>query len=312
MSKADLEQMIADLDPSDPAAADKLMAAVEEAEEGALHDEAPAEKDEKQAGEPSSTESKPKGIATKDGQHIIPYSELETARERAVRAEKMLEDQTALLEELKAGRITPEEVPPVDEEAMTLLEDELPQVAKALRAQQSLLESLKVKVHQYETKEQREQEARQQAEQDTMKAAIAANPTLSAWQEAAFRKENPDATLWDQAAEADALLRSNPAWASKPLSERFARAVAMVEAMNGMTSTTKRTKQADPAAELDAMLGDRSIPGSLSEFPGGTPPAQDDREALANISPHELAARMQDMSPDQVERFLAKHGIATF
>ena len=52
----------------------------------------------------------------------------------------------------------------------------------------------------------------------------------------------------------------------------------------------------------------KSGPNTLTDIPGGQPPAASDLEAAEQTSAAELTRRFMQMSPDKLQEYLAKFG----
>ena len=341
--------------PDDPAEALKLLEAIERGElpaaapaqepaQVAAPAAAPApaaaavEEPAKAASEPVkdpqqqpavAADEEPAGIATKDGKHVIPYAVLQTERERARAASDALREMTdrvaALEQALKAtanGANTGAAARAADAataEASTMsdadleaLKEDFPTVYKALMTSQQTVTRLEAALKQQEGFRQEVEAASQRSVEETVQDAIDANPKL------AFIQAN-DPTAFTLAQQFDDTLKTSAAWANKPMSERFAKVIEMVESANGAITLpgSKSTPtepaanavdlkaQAQAAAAAAAKTAKTNVPTSLSEFPVGDPPAQDKTDTLENMSQTDLAAMLLKMSPAQQEAYFA-------
>jgi len=109
-------------------------------------------------------------------------------------------------------------------------------------------------------------------------------------------------------------LRNKPEWADKTFSERFAKAVELVLVMNPeYAAPAADPLPATPAASTEtkpqAPPSDKRPPvNSLSDIPGGVPPAAGKREQLEELSGSALGNRFADMPLDQIQGYLASLG----
>lgn len=328
----DLDARIAAFDPNDPAALAALerdlMGSGESAEqegdpatgeESPKPDEQPKQ-DEKKADEPPadrqapqaepvapSGDQVPEGVQAKDGKHVIPYSVLERERSRAARAESALQALAAEIEQLKTGKPAAPAQVQLSEDELAQLDGDLPSVAKAIRAQMAMVESLTNTVSQL----QREQSVVVQTHE--VEAAIAAIPDLAAWRDAASRESDPDPLMFNRACDLDAVLRNDPVWANRSIAERFAKVVEAISALYGGQSVAPKTEPdpADLKKAADAKLASAPapVPTSLSDIPGGAPPSQSDFETLESTSAVALGNRFLSMTPEQQDAMLARIGI---
>lgn len=320
-----------ELTPADMAPDDALKL-FEEQVSGKEPDPAPASKtedpQEKQPvaeapTEPEREEQEPQGIATKDGKHVIPYSVLQSERTRAAAAERELQATLTRIAELEArqtdpkpvvktGDATPTEdqLAELDPETLAELEEDFPTIValhkitegrnKALQAQ---IEALKAKLEPLENLNQQEQAHREQARAQTVQEAIDAVPKL-----AHVQASDPDAFVLAQ--QFDSALRARPEWADKPLSERFAKVVELVEAAHGPIQLKQPAASSDPvdlkqaAAAKVAKDAVKAVPTSLSQFPAGEPVAVDEAGAVAAMTHSQIAEKFARMTPAQMDAYL--------
>jgi hypothetical protein len=264
--------------------------------------------------------AQPKGVQTKDGEHVIPYSVLEREREARARAEQMLQAQAAEIERLAAGGKPADEgegdAVQLSEDDLTQLDQDLPGVAKAIRAQQETIKALMGTVQTLQQDQQVARSVQQEAVKDEIDVAIEANPDLKAWRESSNAEANPDPIMWNRAADIDAVLREDPAWKDRPVAERFAKVAETVKAIYGAPTQPKPgASPKDTQAALDAKAAaalaaaeksGASAPRSLGDIPGGTTPAVDEAAALLEKDGAELTAAFMAMTPEQIEAKLAR------
>lgn len=309
---------------------DGSQAAADETKPGvdaAKQDEKPASEPEASAAAATQTEEgapsgvqKPKGVQAKDGDHIIPYSVLERERDRAARAESTAKALSDQLEALQAGKqpVAAATQGKLTEEDLAQMDVDLPGVAKVIRAQIAAIDSLTGTIQSLQQENEIAQNNRQAAAQDQTEAAIQGNPDILAWREQASRKDNPDPLMWNRAADLDAVLRSDPAWQDKPIAERFAKVAESIRSIYGAPPAPvvdpippKKEPQADLKQVADAKLqaAPAAVPTTLSDIPGGAPPAQNDLESLDNASSVAIGQKFLSMSTDQLDAYLARIGI---
>lgn len=279
------------------------------------------QQDDKQA---ENQEVEPQGIATKDGRNIIPYAVLKNERERAHRAEQMakeMQERVAKLEgmvqqQVNQGANTGEsartdnlptaenQLSPDDLEA---LKEDFPTVYKAVMASMAAAKALEAKLQPVEDVVRQEQQERAKSATETVQDAIDSVPKL-----AHIQASNAEA--FDLARQFDATLRQQSAWQDKPLSERFAKVVEMVESALGPIDMPAPANTSQPSAgELKAAAKAKAdqmvktnrtnVPTSLSEAPAGQHAAQDDREEAENLTALQLAEKFSTMTPDQMDAY---------
>ncbi len=277
----------------------------------------------------TSTEE-PAGVATKDGKHVIPYSVLTSTRDRATRAEQLVKEMTDRVTALeqsiqaaangakpgataRAADAIAADAPAMSDADLEALKEDFPTVYKALKAQQAYTASLEQRVQEQAGFRQEVEASTQRSVEETVQDAIDANPKI-----AFIQSSDPEA--FKLASQFDDTLKESPAWKDKPMSERFAKVIEMVEAATGEiklpgvqtkpneqpTATAADLKAAAQAAAAAATTATRTnVPTSLSEFPVGDPPAQSEAQALASMSQQQLAEKLGRMTPDQMDAYFA-------
>ncbi|CAN7308105.1 hypothetical protein LJR296_001461 [Cupriavidus necator] len=285
---------------------------------------ASAKKDGAAAGETTQVdESNAEGVLARDGKNVIPFSVLKSERDRAARAEQLAKESADRIAALEAqlaagnqgakqgeGARTPdaaaEAAHPSDEE-MEALKEDFPTVYQALKASQTLIKSLEAKLQPVEEDRRQQQAERERTVAEQVQDAIDATPKLA-------HIRSTDKERYEAAQQFDAVLRANPKWAGKPMAERFARVVELVEMEHGAIEipgakpptaqkTPEELKQEAIAAAKATAKG--TVPTSLSDFPAGTPVAQSEQEAVAAMSPAQLADKFARMTPDQMDAYLS-------
>jgi hypothetical protein len=265
-------------------------------------------------------EKEPDGVATKDGKHIIPYSVLQADRERARRAEEALAESQRKLAELEAAAksgqgvkteeaAAPQQTDDLSEEDLEALKEDFPTVYKGIMAMRKQAEALEAKIKPVqETVDQQQAEAERTTAQ-LVQDAIDATPKLA-------HIASADPVAFELAKQFDNTLKASPAWAGKTLEERFAKVIEMVESANGVINvpgqsnapaqkTAEQLKaEAKALAQAQAKANKTAVPTSLSDFPAGQHVANDEVEALTNMSTLQIAAKFASMTADQQEAYL--------
>ena len=267
-------------------------------------------------------DAEPEGVATKDGKRVIPYAVLKSERERATRAEQLAEEMRQRVADLEAkvnaasegakpGESARTENPTsvaddLSQEDLETLKDDFPTVYKAVMASMAAAKALEAKLQPVEetVREARNEQARSDAE--TVQDAIDSVPKLA-------HIQANDKEAFELAKQFDATLRAQAKWANRPLSERFEKVAEMVEATLGeidvpgaktkQLSAEDLKKQAQAKAATATKANKSAVPTSLSEFPVGEPPAQDERNAAETMSHAQLAELLSGMSPEQMDAY---------
>lgn len=313
--------------PETPAAESEADKAAREAAEAAAAAEAAKAKEQPGQGAADDTtqgvESSAEGVFARDGKNIIPYSVLKSERDRAARAEQLAKesaDKIAALEaQIAAGKqgATPgesartteatTEVEALTDEELEAIREDFPTMYKALKAQQATISALKSQLQPVEEDRRQQQAERQRTQEEQVRDAIDATPKLA-------HIQATDPERFAAAQQFDAVLRNQAKWAGKPLAERFARVVELVEMEHGAIdipgakpATTQKTpeelKKAAEAAAAAAAKAKPTVPTSLSDFPAGSPPAQSESQALESLTPLQLADKFARMTPAQQEAY---------
>ena len=267
---------------------------------------------EEQQGAPTDappTEEKtetPKVLA-KDGVHTIPYSVVEGLRNRVAELSQRIAD----VEAAKAANVQApqhEDIPQLSEEDMELLREEFPDVVKrmeAMDAKIARLNELETKVVEHERKEK-------------LTAAQQAQDAIDSIPKLAHIQEN-DARLFAKACEFDKQLQTDPDMAALPLADRFAKALAAVEALYGEITIPDEAAGAEapgpatqtPPATSTAKSSNgkqnkvqqatkTALPNTLSDLPTGSPPVHDPLAALASLSTQSQLGHFIGKTPDEI------------
>jgi hypothetical protein len=294
---------------------DKIVGKDENAPAPAVAAEPSPAIEEPAAAEPAAADQ-PEGILARDGKNIIPYSQLQSARDRAIAAEKLATELAAQLEiARKSGEKPPEQTDRLTNDDLTALEQESPTLAKALRSLQDENARVQGQLTEVVAKLNQQDQVQEAEVKDDVQAAVDDNPTLATWQ------TSEDQTMWREAAKFDKVLRGNPLYDNVSFADRFAKVVELTESALGLPPTTvdvdetpaqlptqQPTQQqikAVAAAKL-AQARVKGVPKSLSDIPGGEPPAQDEREKVESMSPVALGQMFQGFkSSDEIQAYLA-------
>lgn len=264
-------------------------------------------------------------IATRDGKHTLPYSVLSTERERRQAAERMASDLQRQLGDLQRQASAGSTQTPEQQAAVTdlLADEDLAEVVKDFPAVQKLIDAIgtlsgqvsdaNAKLQESQKREeQRQQDELDQIRKDTQ-AAIDGIPKLLY-----IQQERPE--LWEAAIEADNQLKVLPATKGLSMTERFEKAVSIVETIYGaidlpekyapakVSTSQQKTSVADKVQEALAKVDDIGKPKTINELPGGVTPSADPLEDVAGQSAAALGAQLMNMTPDAISRLLARVG----
>lgn len=265
---------------------------------------------------PAVTEPEPVVLA-KDGQHTIPFAELEAARERA----RQLEQELFALKSTPATQQPAENKPSEGESDQNAESNE----DKLLRLRREEREAM------YSTDTELAEKLGKEA--DALNRHIAKEEMRSenAAQEAQRKaQESQDNAVTDALARANALVEKYPflnpgtpatnqdaidlvvAQRDKLMSQGIAfgdaieQAVAKVAPLFGK-GTTQQT-ETDVARKAAEVISKAKAPvaTSLSQAPAGTKPQHDEGEAMRNMDINRLAQSLESKSPEEIMRIMAK------
>ena len=274
-------------------------------------EEKPAKAEEPKVEVKEPPKEEPPIVLAKDGKHVIPYAVLQGARDRAETAERVAREQAAELERLRTpGKKEEESTQILTEDELKALETEgQATLAKVLRAQQENLKALTAEVTSLRDHNEREIAQEAAEAKSSIQEAIDANTVLSTWQ------SDKDKTMWNEAARIDKILRESPKYSEVPYAERFTRVVELTAESMGIELPKPQVKEEPPKPRLtdeeiraaaEAKLKAKpSTPKSLSDIPGGTPPAVDERDRVDQMSVAELGAKFMRMSKDELDAYVA-------
>lgn len=286
------------------------------------------EKVEGETGKTAEGEPAAQVIKSKNGKHEIPYSVLETQRARAQAAEEAVGQLQAQIDALTAkveGK--PQAEVPGETDDAELSEEDLADIAsdfpvqgKAIKALLSKVTSLTQRLDEVAQREGARAGREATSASQTVQEAIEANPQLTYWQ-------TKDPEMFGVAVKYDNQIKSDPRNAGLSLDERFAKVVKVMEAVYGETELPDEFRRTAPAATTNTAAKPASKPqqtaaaraqqviqeaqafgrvGSLSDIPGGVPPASDELTQLAELSAHDLGNKLMSMDTSKVMALLAR------
>lgn len=263
------------------------------------------------------TEERPKGIATQDGKHVIPYAVLEAARaenrrsaesqQRAsIELEQTKRQLQMLTQQVNQAGLTPaklSEESQITPEQLAKIRDEFPDLS-------GVFETLVQKIDYLQKANPSTQAAPIESTGNPVTDALKATPELEGWQSA-----DPD--RFSLAVHLDEKLQTDPAWKDKPLTERFNEVVKRTKAAYGESVeaplTPATVQVAQPTAEelqkladdkLAAAKASAAIPTSPSDL--GSPSTHQPTllEQAAGADHQQLTAMFSGMSEAQIDALL--------
>ena len=268
-----------------------------------------------EAPEQSNSADKP-AVLAKDGKHLIPFEELENAREQARQWKQLAEEASALAEHLKntGQQQTPDESASGKEGEGSIDLDNLEMQAeeaslagdmdtyRVLRKQINSEVERRAASRAIEALQEREARERQRAIETAVQAeaskAIAQYPFLD------HLGSNPN---WEAIAQVQAL-RDLYAANGSAIDKALADAVAKVALMYAEPKKSAPAEPEDVAAKAAAAIAKAKAPApnSMSSIPSASIPHHDEADALLDMGSNQLNEKFMSMAPDQIERVLAR------
>lgn len=245
--------------------------------------------------------SKPAGIASKNGKHVLPFHVLQAERRRADEAARRASELERELADLKAGKKPEAQAEELTEDEVVQMEQDFPEHGKKLRAVFERARALEQKVGKADPEDQRQADT-----SDPIQDAIDQIPMLLDWQVT-------DPEKFGRAQELDDVLKKSPKWKDKPLSDRFVHVARMVAEEYDIpvddAPSAKPSQEAPNRKDPKAVIANasRTRPNTLSDFKGGaTPDIQDTR--IERLSPVAQVNRWAGMTDEEIDAALAKSG----
>lgn len=272
-------------------------------------------------GDPQADAGEKPAVLAKDGKHFIPFEELETAREQARQWKHKAEEAAAVAERLSNSRqgdgqqvaadtdTSPPAAQAVDLDDLEMQAEDAStsgdlETYRALRKQINAEVERRAVDRAIAAVEQREAQERQRAVETAVQAeasrAIAQHPFLD------HQGPNPN---WEAIAQVQAL-RDLYAADGKPMDKALADAVAKVVPMYSAFAEPPKSESSDQAISAKAAAAiakaKASPPNSMSSIPSASVPHHDESAAMLEMSPMELSQKFASMTPEQIERALAR------
>lgn len=269
---------------------------------------------------------KPTGVATRDGQHVMPYARfeevqqaLQASMERARELEALVAanqaqtqadpEQGKQAQTEPAGRGLEDRIAAAQERYEQVREDD-PELAENIQDAITAMQELKATQDQLADMRgwfdaQRQQEATQQQAQ--IAQAVEADPVLSAW------ANDPDQSWYRRAVAMDQQLSAvegSKVASAKTWPERFAAVVEAVHAAYGPSPQLAKAPKPDGKAKtaFDAEAAELPPPPSLGAMGGGDLVSANSRDlaGLGKMSGAELLGQFRTMPADQLSRLISR------
>ena len=220
---------------------------------------------------------------------------------KAIRANEVLRGQ------LQRADLSPEDIPDnldITDEMLAAIDklDDSGALSKVVRQMKWQNDELRSMVSQNQS-----QPTSQNATNNDVQNAINANPKLKEW------LDNGDSDRVTLANKIDRELQNSPEFRDKPLADLFAEVVLRVEQEFGDLEQTVETvddKDVKKLAQdrIDAASKTSQVPNSLTDIGRPTGSEKTISEQVDDMSESQLAAKFENMTNDQMEKFLAELG----
>lgn len=263
--------------------------------------ESEATKEEQPAAEPV--------VLAKDGQHTIPFSELEAAREKA----RQLEQE---LLELKAGK---EEGQPPETEQAPQGNEEILDLRRQLRdamyaGDTDLADELDRKIDAAVLKaatnaavqviEARDAQKREQQTQDSIMADANARAAALVEQYPFLDPEGPATN--QKAIDLVVLQRDKLIGEGMSFADAIEKAVGEIAPLFGEATTKQPTSDVAAKAAEAISKAKAKTPTSLSQVPAGAMAHHDEGEAIRSMDMNRLSRTLEGKTPDEIMKLMSK------
>lgn len=256
-------------------------------------------------------------VETADGKHTIPHHVLKGEREEKARLKAELEQRDQELEQLRqqnpgdtapaseggkgeqgeSGENAGTRTDPKAYDWNQIAEEYGDEYAQMMRERVEREQELERRLQQQEERERaRDQQAERQT-QETVQGAIDNLPTLATWQ-------SQDPAMFEAAKAVDNQLMQDPQWQGASYADRFSEVVRRLR-----PDAPELSGQSASANNRDRGQQEDNTPPpptSHSDAPGGSSPdARSEQERIEDADPTELESRLDRMTEQQREEFLA-------
>ncbi|PPC98358.1 MAG: hypothetical protein CTY35_05400 [Methylotenera sp.] len=266
--------------------------------------------DEQVVDEQADLGAEPKGILSKDGQHVIPFSRLTEAQEEAAKYKELVTSQQQLIDKLTAAKEA--DVGTGDTKAqddvLAELRTEFPELAEKLAPAISKMVEQGVSAT--------------MAKLDSLIKPLQANAEESAADKHfnAIRAVHSDFDTLMEGDAVDKWIDKQPTFLRGRFQEVLQKGTAneVTELLNAYkeansTAVKEPSKQlsadelkAAAKSVVDKAKGEVRAPSSLSDFPVGANPSTDELTALTELSPAALLGSFEGKTPEQINAIVSK------
>lgn len=255
-----------------------------------------------------------------DKETLVPLNAVYAEREKARRAKEHAASLQARLDQLEQSKADGAAVPPTDiellsDEEIAALEEDFPQIAKTARAVKALTGKLQT------MEAEKAAVAKVQQEEAEVDFRTAAQQAVDNIPKLKHLQTSLSPELWQaRIVGIDVGFNSDPELSQLPFDQRYAKLMEVYEYRYGpvaLPPPVEEPKPAAPAATTPALTSalkqkaDEAVrqagtfrPKTLSDIPGGAPPASE--STGENATAFDLVKAFERMTPDQMEAALSR------
>lgn len=250
----------------------------------------------------------PPVVLARDGQHTIPFAELEAARERA----RQLEQEVLALKSAQAEPAPPAAESPVEPQP---IEAEIADLRRQYRdamysGDNDLAESLEAKI---DAALDRRMEAKMEAREAGRQEKVAQETEMSEAQTRAaalvekyqfLNTQGPETN--QKAIDLVVLMRNRFVAEGLPLADAIDKAVGEIAPLFSKPTTQTKQPDTDAASKAAEVISKAKaqVPTSLSQVPAGSMAYHDEGEAIRNMNVNQLSRHLEGKSPAEIEQLM--------
>lgn len=263
---------------------------------------APAPVESSAPAAPAETKDQPvAGVLTKDGKNYLPFSVLDSTRQRARELAEANDRLQAELKALKEGTSTAESqaAATAAADALGLTDEELADIEESIPAVGKLAKGFKALQQQLQQVQAAAPAPAAAEPAVDVQTLIDERPLLAKWQA-------KGGAIWHEAVALDQQLQADPTWASRPAADRFTEVQRRIAEDFGIplpSASTPTPPAAAPAAPNPAPppVQTSTVTPTLTDF-NGSPAAVGD--PMANLAVGQMVDRAANMSVEELRRMV--------
>lgn len=295
-----LEEDNSDTEDSRPSEKDTEPETAEQESEDQKDD--PAEQD---SGKEEESEEEPVVLA-KDGKNTIPFSVLEDTREELQATKGELDELKQIVEDLKSAQQEDEESGNTEATDTLLeeLEEDYPGITGKLKS--LVLADIKPVIDELKTEEDKRREMTAEEQAQVAFAQSVDELLQQSGTETTYSDIVANQKFWEW-------FDTQPSYIRAAEKSGDPQQIADVIGLYSQTATEGETSGEDKKAAAQQKVEEarekakgKNKVNSISDIPGGSPYSTE-AEAIANMSDEVFSDKLQDMEPDEINKFLDRH-----